>query len=54
MGAWRLGHDISGNEQTIGFQGHHADKLRITYKAEGDGFQCDAICDAGYTQTFFF
>ena len=54
MRAWRLGHDISGDEQTIGFQGCHADKLRITYKAEGDGFQCDAICDAGYTWTFFF
>ena len=54
MRAWRLGHDISGDEQTIGFQGRHADKLRITYKAEGDGFQCDAICDAGYTWTFFF
>ena len=54
MRAWRLGRDISGDEQTIGFQGRHADKLRITYKAEGDGFQCDAICDAGYTWTFFF
>ena len=54
MGALRLGHDISGDIQTIGFQGRHADKLRITYKAEGDGFQCDAICDAGYTWTFFF
>ena len=54
MRAWRLGHDISGDEQTVGFQGRHADKLRITYKAEGDGFQCDAICDAGYTWTFFF
>ena len=54
MRAWQLGCDISGDEQTIGFQGHHADKLRITYKPEGDGFQCDAICDAGYTWTFFF
>ena len=32
MEAWRLGCDISGDEQTIGFQGRHADKLRITYK----------------------
>ena len=30
------------------------DKLRITYKAEGNGFQHDTICDAGYTWTFFF
>ena len=38
MRAWRLGCDISGDEQMIGFQGQHADKLRITYKAEDDGF----------------
>ena len=37
MRAWQLGRDISGDEQTIGFQGRHADKLRITYKAEGMG-----------------
>ena len=49
-----MARDISGDEQTIGFQGRHSDKLRITYKAEGDGFQCDAICDTGYTWTFFF
>ena len=54
MGAWRLGRHISGDEQTIGFQGRLADQLRITYKVEGDGFQCDAICDAGNTWTFFF
>ena len=54
MRAWRLGRDISGDEQTIGFQGKHEDKLRITYKDEGDGFQCDAICDSGFTWTFYF
>ncbi|KAL7562479.1 hypothetical protein ACA910_005453 [Epithemia clementina (nom. ined.)] len=54
MAAWRLGRDISGDEQTIGFQGKHANKLRITYKAEGDGFQCDALCNSGYTWTFYF
>ena len=43
MRAWRLGRDISGDEQMIGFRGRHVDKLRITYKVEGDGFQCDAI-----------
>ena len=46
--------DLSGDEETMGFKGKHIDKLRITYKAEGDGFQCDAICDDGYTFTFFF
>ena len=54
MSAWRLGRDILGDEQTIGFQGQHADKLHITYKAEGDGFQCDALADAGFTWTFYF
>ena len=54
MRAWRLGRDISGDEQTIGFQGKHEDKLQITYKAEGDGFQCDAICNSGFTRTFYF
>ena len=54
MKAWRLGRDISGDEQTSGFQGRHADKLRITYKAEGNGFQCDALCDKGFTWTVYF
>jgi Transposase IS4 len=52
--AWKLGRNISVDEQTIGFQGNHKDKLRITYKAEGDGFQCDALCQEGYTYTFYY
>ena len=31
------------------FKGRHRDKRRITYKAENDGFQADALCDDGYT-----
>ena len=54
MNPWRLGRDISGDEQMIGFQGRHADKFHITYKAEGDGFQCDTLADAGFTWTFYF
>ena len=53
MAAFDLGRLISIDEQTIGFKGHHADKLRISYKKEGDGFQCDAICCDGYTYSFF-
>ena len=29
------------DEQTISFKGRSELKLRITYKREGDGFQCD-------------
>ncbi len=42
-----------GDEQTIGFQGASGMKLRISYKREGDGFQCNAVCDAGYTYLFY-
>jgi hypothetical protein len=51
--AWLPGRDLSGDQQTIGFKGHHKDKLRISYKKEGDGFQCDCLADAGYTFTFY-
>ena len=33
---------------TMRFKGKHKDKRRRTYKAEGDGFQADALCDDGY------
>ncbi len=29
-------------------------KLHISYKREGGGFQCDAVCDGGYTYLFYF
>jgi hypothetical protein len=29
-------------------------KLPISYKREGDGFQCNALCDRGYTYSFWF
>ena len=45
---------ISVNKQTIGFQGWHGDKLCITYKAEGGGFQCNALCSNGFTYCFYF
>ena len=51
---WDSGRVVSIDEQTIGFQGHHQNKLRITYKRIGDGFQCDALCDRGYTIAFRF
>ena len=30
------------------FKGWHQDKQQITYKAEGDGFQADALCQEGF------
>ena len=35
--AWMPGKHLSGDEQTMGFQGNHEDKLRITYKKEEEG-----------------
>jgi hypothetical protein len=49
-----MGRNLSCDEQTIGFQGNHKDKQRITYKKEGDGFLADCICSDGYTFAFHF
>ena len=38
VAAWICSIDISANEQTIGFQGRHEDKLCVTLKKVGDGF----------------
>jgi hypothetical protein len=51
---WVPGKWVAINEQTLGFQGASGMKLCISYKREGDGFQCDAICDGGYTNSFYF
>ena len=52
--ACKIGKIISVDEQTCGFKGWNASKLRITYNKEGNGFQCNALCDDGYTFTFYF
>jgi hypothetical protein len=44
---WEAGAKGSIHEQSIGFQGRCKLKTRIKFKVEGDGFQCDAYCDAG-------
>ena len=49
-----MGMHCSVDEQTIGFQGRHGDKMRITFKKVGDGFQCDVICDSGFTYCCYF
>ena len=45
---------LSDNNKTMGLKGRHMDKLRITYKAKRDGFQCKTIYNDGYTLTFSF
>ena len=50
--AWLLGVAIAIDEMTMGFQGRHGDKKRITYKNEGDGFQADALAQEGYCYQF--
>ena len=46
---YKPGISVSVDEMTMRFKGKHKDKLRITYKKEGDGFQADALCDDGFT-----
>ena len=50
---WLLGESIYMDVTTILFQGMHKNKQWITYKTEGDGFQCDA-CDKSYTHQIYF
>ena len=49
-----IGPTFAVDEQTIGFQGQHKDKQRISYKKEGDGFLADALSSDGYTYSFYF
>jgi hypothetical protein len=49
-----LGKCASVDEMAIRFQGSYKDKKRITYKAEGDGFQCDALCQEGFCYQHYF
>ena len=51
---WLLGACFAIDEMKIGFQGMHADKKRITYKSEVDGFQADALCEDGFCFQFYF
>ena len=51
--AWLLGIKVATDKMIMGFQGMHIDKRRITYKAEGDGFQADALAGEGYCYQFY-
>jgi hypothetical protein len=52
--AWNPVKHLVCIEKTLGFQWRHEAKQRITYNNKGDVFQCDAICDQGYTLNFYF
>jgi hypothetical protein len=47
MDMWVPSIFVAIDEQTIGFQGQSGLKLQIS-------FQCDAVCDLGYTFSFYF
>ena len=51
---WAPRPSIAGDEQDAGFQGRHSDIQRVTFKKEGGGFLIDALCDDGFTMTFYF
>ena len=51
---WKLGREFSIEKTTLGFQGRYKDKRRIAYKRAGDGFQCDAIFENGFTYQVYF
>ena len=49
-----LGITYSVKEMIMRFQGLHKDKIIITYKRKGDGFQCNALCQDGFCYQFYF
>ena len=51
---WDPAHDLGINDKTIGFRGRHKDKIQITFKDAGDGFQDDDVCYRGYTYSFIY
>ena len=46
---WYLGRVFSIDKMTMGFKGNHQDIGRLTYKAGGEGFQENALCQDGFT-----
>ncbi len=51
---WLPGKFLAVTEQMIGYQGSLGLKIRISYKRKGNGFQWNAICNCGYTFSFWF
>ena len=50
---WLLGVAISIDEMAVRYNGHHNDMKCIIYKAEGYGFQVDALFQGGFTYHIF-
>ena len=46
MRAWRFGHDISGEEQTIGFQGEMPDLVAVSYYDQKPVHFLSTICES--------
>ena len=51
---WLPGKWLAIDKETIGFKDAHGLALCISYKREGNGYQCDAVCENGYTFLFYF
>ena len=49
-----IGLKLSVDEQTIGLQVNHGNKVNITYKSEAGGSQADDLCDNGLKYAFYF
>ena len=49
-----IGQSISVDEMDIRLQGRHKDNQRVTYQKGGDGFLVDALCNEGYTYSWYF
>ena len=50
---WMIRVTFSKDEITMRFKGLRAKKIRMAYKAEGDGLYTDDICQNGYTYQMF-
>ena len=50
---WVLVCALAVDEQMIGFQGRHVNKMRISYKNKEGVFQAYDLCDQGYTDNVF-
>ena len=49
-----LGISYSVDEMTMRFKGSHKEKRRITHKREGNGLQCNTLCQDSFCYHFYF